>query len=114
MSISQKKDVERWRVGAFWVGGDLILAAIKTKALYFLCGKVSEFGVLCCVGDQLCVGFGEMGSYGQLARRAVETDMPVMVQVLRPKLQLGFVQVFEFNLFRASIFVLKLVKFVVV
>lgn len=45
-----------------------------------------------------------MGSYGKLAKRAVETDMPVMVQVLRPKLQLGFDQVFEFNLFWASIF----------
>lgn len=27
-------------------------------------------------------GEGEMGSYGKLARRALETEMPVMVQVL--------------------------------
>lgn len=32
-----------------------------------------------------------MGSYGMLAKRAVETEMPVMVQVFRPKPQLGFV-----------------------
>lgn len=31
-----------------------------------------------------------MGSYGKLAKRAVETDMPVMVQVWRPKTPTGF------------------------
>lgn len=34
--------------------------------IYFLCGCVKE---------------GEMGSFGRLATRAVETNMPVMVQV---------------------------------
>lgn len=39
-------------------------------------------------------GFGlklEMGSYGKLAKRAVETEMPVMIQVFEAKPRLSFV-----------------------
>ena len=47
-----------------------------------------------------------MGSYGMLAKRVLETEMPVMVQVFRPKSKLGkflFFFLFLFFIFVASI-----------
>lgn len=45
----------------------------------------------------------QMGSYGKLARRALETDMPVMVQVFRLESPNTFYSlnpfVFRFNLY---------------
>ena len=51
-----------------------------------------------------CSVKGKMGSYGMLARRVVETETPVMVQVLKFESpcsypQLGFFCSFSFSFF---------------
>lgn len=51
---------------------------------------IKESGVELCIRNsivrlgvgELSVERSEMGSYGNLARRALETDMPVMVKVV--------------------------------
>ena len=40
---------------------------------------------------------GQMGSYGMLARRALETEMPVMVQVIMIVIAYLFFLLFQLN-----------------
>lgn len=69
---------------------------------------VPKFEDLILVGFDCLVGgkksFRKMGSYGMLARRIVETEMPIMVQVFFQFSNLGFLRLFfPINLGSASI-----------
>ena len=48
------------------------------------------------------MGLGEMGSYGKLAKRALETETPIMVQVLRQNRYWVFVFPFDSSVCKAS------------
>lgn len=81
---------------AYWLGGGILSLKLKNKTIlgFLVLSLGLDFweGFRNCIGDHFFWAFGlvgEMGSNGQLARRVVETDMPIMVQVFRPKPQLG-------------------------